>query len=58
MNVADLEKRIRESKASGATPLMVCATAGTTVRGAFDPIHAIAEISSHYHIWLHVDVRE
>lgn len=36
-------------------PLMVCATSGTTVYGAFDPIEEVAEICRKYSVWLHVD---
>jgi glutamate decarboxylase len=53
----DLERLIVEEKAKGNIPLMVNATAGTTVMGAFDPLEAIADICEKYDIWMHVDVR-
>ncbi|XP_043931451.1 glutamate decarboxylase 1 isoform X2 [Protopterus annectens] len=52
---ADLEGRILEAKQKGYIPLYVNATAGTTVYGAFDPIHEIADICAKYNLWLHVD---
>ena len=55
MNVDCLDQAIQDSIQSGAIPLMVCATAGTTVLGAFDPIDEIAAITEKYKIWLHVD---
>jgi glutamate decarboxylase len=53
---AELERIILEQKAKGKYPIMVNATAGTTVLGAFDPINEIADICEKYGLWLHVDV--
>jgi glutamate/tyrosine decarboxylase-like PLP-dependent enzyme len=50
-----LEILIQETIQTEAIPFFVCATAGTTVLGAFDPIDKIAVICEKYHIWLHVD---
>lgn len=55
MSPTDLKKIITESMAQGFLPLMVCATAGTTVLGAFDPLEELAAICKHFGIWLHVD---
>lgn len=55
MDVAALAEQICEDRAQGLRPLMVNATAGTTVRGAFDPIAEIAAITHEQGLWLHVD---
>lgn len=52
----ELEKRIQSDLAKGNKPFFVCCTSGTTVLGAFDPIHPLADICDKYNIWLHVDV--
>uniref|UniRef100_A0A673ZVS7 Glutamate decarboxylase 1 n=1 Tax=Salmo trutta TaxID=8032 RepID=A0A673ZVS7_SALTR len=54
---ADLEAKVIDAKARGCVPMFVNATAGSTVYGAFDPIHEIADICEKYNMWLHVDVR-
>ena len=50
-----LEQLINQHKLNGAIPLLVCATAGTTVFGSFDPIDELAIICKKYDIWLHAD---
>lgn len=52
---SDLQTKITEAQADGRTPLMVCATSGTTVLGAFDPLEEIAEICAKQGAWFHVD---
>lgn len=52
---SELEKCIIERKSRGQIPFFVCATAGTTVLGAFDPLNAIADICEKYGCWMHVD---
>lgn len=44
------------SFSQGAVPFLVCATSGTTVLGAFDPLDEIAEVCERHGLWLHVDV--
>jgi glutamate/tyrosine decarboxylase-like PLP-dependent enzyme len=50
-----LRLAIREAFAEGREPFCVIATAGTTVRGAFDDINEINEITAQHDLWLHVD---
>lgn len=51
----ELERTIASDIKEGFRPLMVGATAGTTVLGAFDPLEKIAEICENHQIWMHVD---
>ncbi|NNG00748.1 MAG: glutamate decarboxylase [Desulfobacteraceae bacterium] len=55
MIVSDLVDHIEGSIASGHVPFFIGATAGTTVKGAFDPIDEIADRCKEYGCWLHVD---
>lgn len=55
MVVSDLEAQIARAIEEGAAPLMVSATAGTTVIGAFDPLREIAQVCKKHGLWFHVD---
>lgn len=52
-----LRSMIEQDTADGLTPFYVCATAGTTSSGAFDPIDQIAGVRDDLapDAWLHVD---
>ena len=55
MDVTGLRRRIKDDVASGHTPFLVVATAGTVATGAIDPIREIAQVCAEHGIWLHVD---
>lgn len=55
MIVAELKQRIRDDRKAGAVPLMINATAGTTVLGAFDPLRELSAVAREQQVWLHVD---
>ncbi|KAK9892155.1 hypothetical protein WA026_018358 [Henosepilachna vigintioctopunctata] len=55
MKIENLLKKIEETIQEGNIPLVVVATLGTTVRGAFDPINEIADICKKHNMWLHID---
>ena len=55
LDPAALREAIGADVEAGATPIMICATAGTTVLGAYDPIEPIADIAEDFGVWLHVD---
>ncbi|XP_062520283.1 glutamate decarboxylase 1-like [Corticium candelabrum] len=55
MNASDLRTKVVDAKAKGLCPFIVNATSGTTVRGAFDPLNAIADICQEFNMWLHID---
>ncbi|WP_136809757.1 pyridoxal phosphate-dependent decarboxylase family protein [Desulfosediminicola flagellatus] len=52
---ADLESELASVVEAGGIPFFVVATAGTTVRGAYDPIEAMLKLREKYKFWLHVD---
>ena len=52
----DLERELNRAVADGKSPFMVCATLGTTVLGAFDPLAKIRAVTAGFKdTWLHVD---
>ncbi|MDF1797976.1 MAG: aminotransferase class V-fold PLP-dependent enzyme [Planctomycetota bacterium] len=55
MLVSALASAIDKDVAAGHVPLMVNATAGTTVLGAFDPITGLADVCERRKVWLHLD---
>lgn len=56
MIASDLDQKIEKAKAEGARPFFVSATAGTTVLGAIDPLHEVADVCEKHKLWFHVDV--
>lgn len=50
-----LEEAISKSRQRGETPLYICATAGTTVMGSYDPIIPLSKIAKSEKMWLHID---
>jgi glutamate/tyrosine decarboxylase-like PLP-dependent enzyme len=55
MTIPILEQRLGEITAAGHVPFFVAATAGTTVRGSYDPILPLLALREQYGFWLHVD---
>ena len=55
MKPAMLRAEIEKIKGSERRPFCVVATAGTTVRGAFDSIDELADVCQDENLWLHVD---
>ena len=55
MLLPELEQAIQKTLDEGKIPFFVNATAGTTLLGAFDDFHGIANICEKYQIWMHVD---
>ncbi|XP_022189961.1 cysteine sulfinic acid decarboxylase [Nilaparvata lugens] len=55
MDARDLEAQVKDTLDQGALPIMVSATSGTTVLGAFDPLEEIYDVCAKYEMWMHVD---
>lgn len=56
MITEELNKAIEEEIQANNIPLMVNATAGTTVLGAIDDLQSVATTCKKYGVWMHVDV--
>jgi glutamate/tyrosine decarboxylase-like PLP-dependent enzyme len=55
MDPVALDAAIAKARAEGRTPVAVCATAGTTVLGAYDDFNALADVARKHGVWLHID---
>ena len=55
MRVAELAAALDRDLERGLRPILINATAGTTVVGAFDPIAEIADVAGAHGVWLNVD---
>lgn len=55
MRVDELQRALNEDARSGILPVAIVANAGTTNRGAIDPLAEIAEVAHSRGIWFHVD---
>jgi glutamate decarboxylase len=55
MDPIALKAELQAAVDAGHIPLFVCATAGTTVRGAYDPLNEIGQLAHEYGAWFHID---
>jgi glutamate/tyrosine decarboxylase-like PLP-dependent enzyme len=55
INVAELQRAIKEDREAGARPFCVVGSAGTVNTGAIDNLEALAQLSAEEEIWFHVD---
>ncbi|MGH9868744.1 MAG: pyridoxal phosphate-dependent decarboxylase family protein [Candidatus Polarisedimenticolia bacterium] len=50
-----LERRVLADRDDGRYPFCVIGIAGTTISGAIDPLHALADVCARHHLWFHID---
>lgn len=55
MKPSELRRLVSHAKEQGRTPLYVNSTAGTTVRGSFEPFEEISKICKEFNMWMHID---
>lgn len=55
IQLAELERMIRQDIAEGYQPFCIVGNAGTVNTGAVDDLSALADIAARYKLWLHVD---
>ncbi|WP_233517459.1 aminotransferase class V-fold PLP-dependent enzyme [Geodermatophilus marinus] len=55
MRPASLRARLERDTARGLTPVLVCATVGTTSTTAVDPLAELGPVCRDHGVWLHVD---
>ncbi len=55
MQAEALEQLLQQHRQAGNLPFFVCATLGTTVRGAYDPLPPLIALREQYGFWLHGD---
>ncbi|GKZ16831.1 hypothetical protein AbraIFM66951_006322 [Aspergillus brasiliensis] len=55
MDLDALEAALAAAATTKITPLCIIATAGTTVRGAYDPLREIGHLARRYNAWFHID---
>jgi glutamate/tyrosine decarboxylase-like PLP-dependent enzyme len=55
LDVDRLREAIRRDRATGASPFMIVATAGTTGAGIVDPLRELALLAQEEDMWFHVD---
>ncbi|KJZ77173.1 hypothetical protein HIM_03494 [Hirsutella minnesotensis 3608] len=55
MRADELRGLVLRAKEQGKTPLYVNTTAGSTVRGSYDPFVEISSICKEFGMWMHID---
>lgn len=55
MDLSALQRQLEHDIRAGYQPVMIVATAGTTVAGSIDPLKTMAQLAQDVGAWLHVD---